>query len=96
VGLVAPTARDRGTLTGRRCLPRAGDGTGEHPTQALLDLYTIRAELGRLEGLVVLMVGDLKHGRTVHSLGRLLSMYGAELRYLAPEGLGMPTEVQVR
>ena len=62
----------------------------------MLDLYTIRSELGRLSGLRVLMVGDLRHGRTVHSLSRLLAMYGAELLYLAPEGLGMPSEVQVR
>ena len=50
----------------------AGDGVGEHPTQGLLDLYTIHAELGTLDGLHVAMVGDLKNGRTVHSLARLL------------------------
>ena len=53
----------------------AGDGTGEHPTQALLDLYTIDSELGRTRGLEVCFVGDLANGRTVHSLLRLLSMY---------------------
>src|SRR5512146_2900579 len=51
----------------------AGDGTGEHPTQALLDLFTIREELGRLDGLTVTMLGDLRYGRTVHSLARLLT-----------------------
>jgi len=51
----------------------AGDGAGEHPTQALLDLYTIQSELGHIDGLKVAMVGDLRYGRTVHSLTRLLS-----------------------
>ena len=63
----------------------AGDGAHEHPTQALLDLFTIREELGRLEGLTVTMLGDLKYGRTVHSLARLLSLYGAKLNYVSPE-----------
>jgi aspartate carbamoyltransferase len=68
----------------------AGDGTGEHPTQALLDLFTIREELGRLEGLTVTMLGDLKYGRTVHSLSRLLALYGAKLNYVSPDILRMP------
>ncbi len=68
----------------------AGDGTGEHPTQALLDLFTIREELGRLEGLTVTMLGDLKYGRTVHSLSRLLALYGARLNYVSPALLKMP------
>ncbi|HZG69655.1 MAG TPA: hypothetical protein VEZ12_23180, partial [Herpetosiphonaceae bacterium] len=51
----------------------AGDGVGEHPTQALLDLFTIKEELGTLDGLHVAMVGDLRYGRTVHSLTQLLS-----------------------
>jgi aspartate carbamoyltransferase len=71
----------------------AGDGAGEHPTQALLDLYTILREYGRLEGLTVTMVGDLKYGRTVHSLARLLSMYGAKLNYVAPKDLRMPPQL---
>merc|ERR1712071_552096 len=50
----------------------AGDGTGEHPTQALLDVFTMREEIGTVNGLIITMVGDLKHGRTVHSLARLL------------------------
>lgn len=53
----------------------AGDGIGEHPTQALLDLYTIKQELGQIDKLDVGFVGDLAHGRTVHSLIRLLSLY---------------------
>ena len=53
----------------------AGDGVGEHPTQALLDTFTIMEELGRLDNLTVTMLGDLKYGRTVHSLARLLSQF---------------------
>lgn len=70
----------------------AGDGVGEHPTQALLDLYTIHREIGRLEGLTVTMVGDLKYGRTVHSLSHFLGMYGARLNYVSPESLRMPKQ----
>lgn len=68
----------------------AGDGAGEHPTQALLDLYTIQDELGRLEGLHVAMVGDLRFGRTVHSLTRLLAHYGVRLSFVSPEILRLP------
>jgi aspartate carbamoyltransferase len=71
----------------------AGDGVGEHPTQALLDLFTISEELGHLDGLTVTMAGDLKYGRTVHSLARLLSLYQVRLRYVAPEILRMPKEI---
>jgi len=53
----------------------AGAGSGEHPTQALLDLYTIRAKRGSLDGLKVAVMGDLRHGRTIHSLLKLLSLY---------------------
>lgn len=74
----------------KKPLINAGDGTGEHPTQALLDLFTIQEELGRLEGLTVTMLGDLKYGRTVHSLSRLLGLYGARLNYVSPEILRMP------
>ena len=77
----------------RKPLINAGDGTGEHPTQALLDLFTIREELGRIDGLTVTMLGDLKYGRTVHSLSRLLALYGAKLNYVAPEILRMPPEL---
>lgn len=74
----------------RKPLINAGDGTGEHPTQALLDLFTIQEELGKLHGLTVTLLGDLKYGRTVHSLARLLRLYGARLNYVAPEILRMP------
>ncbi|MBI5878909.1 MAG: aspartate carbamoyltransferase [Chloroflexi bacterium] len=77
----------------RKPLINAGDGTGEHPTQALLDLFTIREELGNIDGLTVTMLGDLKYGRTVHSLSRLLALYGAKLNYVSPEILRMPPEL---
>ncbi len=72
----------------------AGDGTGEHPTQGLLDIYTILSELGTLDGLHVAMVGDLKHGRTVHSLARLLRLYDVRLTFVSPEILRLPAEVK--
>lgn len=68
----------------------AGDGPGEHPTQALLDLFTIRDELGQIDGLKVAMVGDLRYGRTVHSLTRLLLSYDISLRFVSPEILRLP------
>lgn len=72
----------------------AGDGIGEHPTQALLDTVTIREELGRLDDLKVTMLGDLKFGRTVHSLARLLTQFnGIHLSYVSPDNLRMPREV---
>jgi aspartate carbamoyltransferase catalytic subunit len=77
----------------RKPVINAGDGVGEHPTQALLDAFTIREELGRLDKLTVTMLGDLKYGRTVHSLARLMSLYNAKIHYVAPEILGMPPEI---
>jgi aspartate carbamoyltransferase len=74
----------------RKPIINAGDGIGEHPTQALLDLFTIREELGRVDGLTVTMLGDLKYGRTVHSLARLLALYNVRLNFVAPESLSMP------
>lgn len=71
----------------------AGDGTGQHPTQALLDLYTIRKEKGQVEGLTVGLLGDLKYGRTVHSLVHLLSMFGCRLIFISPRELAMPAEI---
>jgi aspartate carbamoyltransferase len=75
-----------------------GDGAGEHPTQALLDLYTIKKEKGRVEGLTVALVGDLKHGRTVHSLATVLANFKTRFYFVAPETLAMPAGVtaQVR
>lgn len=77
----------------RKPVINAGDGIGEHPTQALLDLFTIVSELGRVNGLVVTMLGDLRHGRTVHSLARLLRHYEVALRFVSPEVMRMPPEI---
>lgn len=73
-----------------------GDGVGEHPTQALLDCFTIYDVKGRIDNLSITLVGDLKHGRTVHSLAKLLARYQAEnttLNLVGPEMLSMPREV---
>jgi aspartate carbamoyltransferase catalytic subunit len=68
-----------------------GDGAGQHPTQALLDVYTLRKEKGGVAGLTVGLVGDLKNGRTVHSLSTLLATMGVRLLYLvAPPELALP------
>lgn len=78
----------------RKPVINAGDGVGEHPTQALLDTFTIREELGRLDNLNVTMLGDLKYGRTVHSLARLLTQFdGITLNYVSPKILRMPEDV---
>jgi aspartate carbamoyltransferase catalytic subunit len=71
----------------------AGDGAGQHPTQALLDIYTIQKELGSLKNLKVSLVGDLKNGRTVHALVELLSLFGAKLYFVSPKSLRMPGEI---
>lgn len=71
----------------------AGDGAQDHPTQALLDLYTIKQERGRFDDHTVALVGDLKNGRTVHSLAVLLARFGNRLLLVAPPGLEMPEDV---
>ncbi|WP_292466536.1 aspartate carbamoyltransferase [Methanolobus sp.] len=70
----------------------AGDGAGHHPTQTLLDLYTIKRE-SHLEGLKIALAGDLKYGRTVHSLCYALSLYGAQITLISPKELRMPEEI---
>jgi len=73
----------------------AGDGPGEHPTQALLDLYTMRREIGRIDGLKVALVGDLKHGRTARSLALLMRQtHGAELIFVNPPTAQMGDDVR--
>jgi aspartate carbamoyltransferase len=67
-----------------------GDGAGQHPTQALLDIYTIYKELKTLKKLRVSLAGDLKNGRTVHALVELLSLFGARLYFVSPNTLRMP------
>ena len=71
----------------------AGSGAEEHPTQALLDLYTMKKELGRIDGLNVALAGDLRFGRTVHSLAYALSLYDVNLYFISPDLLRMRREV---
>lgn len=71
----------------------AGSGGEEHPTQALLDLYTIKKEKGRIDGLNIAFVGDLRYGRTVHSLAYALSHYDVKLSLVSPDLLRMRKEV---
>jgi len=70
-----------------------GDGAGSHPTQCLLDLFTIKTEKKRIGKKKIILLGDLKYGRTVHSLAYALSLYGAELTFVSPPTLKMPKEV---
>ena len=71
----------------------AGDGAGNHPTQTLLDLFTIREAHGTLERLNVVLVGDLRYGRTAHSLSHALVRFGATLTLVSPDSLRMPSEI---
>ncbi len=70
----------------------AGDGAGQHPTQTLLDLATLQEAFGTLTGLKVVLLGDLKYGRTVHSLAYALAEFGSELILSSPPGLSLPEE----
>jgi aspartate carbamoyltransferase catalytic subunit len=71
----------------------AGTGAEEHPTQALMDLYTMRKEKGKIDSLKIALVGDLRYGRTVHSLALALSLYNIELYLVSPETLRMRKDV---
>ena len=70
-----------------------GDGAGQHPTQALLDLYTIQSERGRVDGNTIALCGDLKNGRTVHAGVELYKHYDCDLIFVAPDALKMPPEI---
>tara|TARA_B100000902_G_scaffold355236_1_gene368018 strand:- start:678 stop:1628 length:951 start_codon:yes stop_codon:yes gene_type:complete len=70
-----------------------GDGAGHHPTQTMLDLFTIKQAHGKLDGLKVVLAGDLRYGRTVHSLSHALVRFGCELIFASPELLKMPAEI---
>lgn len=73
----------------------AGDGSGQHPTQALLDLYTIKKEIGKIDGVSIAFVGDLKHGRTVRSLSYLLGKYKNErIFFISPKGLRIGNDIK--
>ena len=69
-----------------------GDGPGQHPTQTLVDLFTMRREQGSMKDKNVVLVGDLKYGRTVHSLVEALALFGANLTFVAPDILQIPKE----
>ena len=71
----------------------AGDGAGRHPTQCLLDLFTILLEKKKIENQKIVLLGDLKYGRTVHSLAYALALYGVDLTFVSPDSLKMPKEV---
>ena len=73
-----------------------GDGAGQHPTQALLDLYTVRRERGTVDGTTIVLCGDLKYGRTVHAGVDLYRHYRCKLVMVAPEQLKMPSEIVAR
>lgn len=70
-----------------------GDGSGQHPTQALLDLFTIRSERGKVDGMTLVLCGDLKNGRTVHSGVEIYKHYQCKIIFVAPEQLRMPSEI---
>ena len=73
-----------------------GDGSNQHPTQTLLDLYTIRKSTGRLDGLKVAFMGDLRYGRTVHSLANALLHFDVQLTFVGPESLRLPDSLRQR
>lgn len=72
----------------------AGDGANQHPTQCLLDLYSIQKTQGTLENIHIAMVGDLKYGRTVHSLVQAMSLFNATFHLVSPESLKLPSAVK--
>jgi len=76
--------------TSKRAIINAGDGSNQHPSQTLLDLYTILEEKGSLENLEIAFVGDLKYGRTVHSLVKALTHFNPKIYFIAPQILQMP------
>jgi aspartate carbamoyltransferase catalytic subunit len=73
----------------------AGDGANQHPTQTLLDLYSIKKTQGKLDDLTIFMVGDLKYGRTVHSLLMAMSQFNTTFHFISPEELKMPEEYKI-
>ncbi|KUJ94648.1 aspartate carbamoyltransferase [Archaeoglobus fulgidus] len=71
----------------------AGDGAGQHPTQTLLDLYTIKKECGRLDGITIALMGDLKYSRTIHSLIKALALFDMRIYLISPEALALPEDI---
>ncbi|NGX46345.1 MAG: hypothetical protein K940chlam2_01535, partial [Chlamydiae bacterium] len=86
-------ARQAAEATGKPVI-NAGDGANEHPTQTLQDLFTIEECQGTLEGLNIAFVGDLKFGRTVHSLARALAHFNCRLFFVAPPSLELPSSLR--
>ncbi|MBU0596690.1 aspartate carbamoyltransferase [Patescibacteria group bacterium] len=86
-------AARRATEASDKPILNGGDGANQHPTQTLLDLFTIKECQKKLQGITVAMVGDLKYGRTVHSLAEALRHFGARLYFVAPESLQMPNSI---
>ncbi len=83
-------ARLASEFSNGRPVINAGDGANQHPTQTLLDLFSIYETQGTLDGLKLAFVGDLKYGRTVHSLAQALSLFGCRFYFISPEALAMP------
>lgn len=89
-------ASKRASLVSQVPIINAGDGTGQHPTQALLDLYTIQRELGKIDGIHIAFVGDLKHGRTIRSLSYLLGNFNnITIDFVSPEGLRVGDDIKL-
>lgn len=85
-----------GSEVARVPVVNAGDGANQHPSQTLLDLYSILKTQGRLDNINIMMVGDLKYGRTVHSLLEALSHFKATFTFVSPPELQMPTEYKMQ
>jgi len=87
---------ERAALVSTVPVINAGDGAGQHPTQALLDLYTIKRKLGKIEGITIALVGDLKHGRTIRSLSYLLGKYqNIKIYFVSPMGLRIGEDIKI-
>jgi len=87
-------AAKRAAEISKRNVINAGDGSNQHPTQTLLDLYTIKKEFGKIDGLSIGIIGDLKYGRTVHSLAYALAKFkNTKLFLIAPDNLKMPKNI---
>lgn len=88
-------ASKRASLVSDVPIINAGDGAGQHPTQALLDLYTISKEIGKINGLKIAFIGDLKNGRTIRSLSYLLGKYkGVEITFVSPKALSVGDDIK--
>ena len=88
-------ASERASLVSNIPVINAGDGSGQHPTQALLDLYTVKRELGKIDGINIAFVGDLKYGRTIRSLSYLLGKFkNVNIYFVSPKGLQVGEDIK--